>query len=174
MEEIWHRIYINNKSTKYKVSNMGRIFSEKSNIHLQPVEDEYGYLIVCLRRKGKQWNKKIHRLVMEAFSPVQFGDLNQVNHRDGNKKNNKFSNLEWSNNSEQQIHAYSIGLSNAKKGEESNLSKYPESLIHQICLDLEKGISSKDISNKHNVSVKYVGNIRRKERWKHVVSQYNF
>lgn len=64
-----------------------------------------GYLRVELEGKGFC----VHRLVALAFLP-QIKGKTQVNHIDGRKDNNKVDNLEWCNNSENQKHAYKIGL----------------------------------------------------------------
>ena len=53
----------------------------------------------------------IHRLVANAFvsnpDPISKTD---INHKDGNKLNNNFLNLEWVTKSENMIHAFSTGL----------------------------------------------------------------
>lgn len=56
--------------------------------------DKGGYCIASLYVKGKQYSKKVHRLVAETF--IRNPDnLSQVNHIDENKQNNHISNLEW-------------------------------------------------------------------------------
>jgi DNA-binding transcriptional regulator YiaG len=67
------------------------------------------YKSVTLRENGKQVNRLVHILVAKAFieNPK---NLPQVNHKDGNKKNNNISNLEWSTASENQKHAVKMGL----------------------------------------------------------------
>ena len=56
-----------------------------------------GYYSVDLRKNGKRYKCRIHRLVAEAFIPNP-DNLPQVNHKDENKLNNEASNLEWCDN----------------------------------------------------------------------------
>lgn len=103
-KEIWKDIY-----AEYQVSNLGRVYSKKTNKLLRPALDSWGYLQVCLYVNGKPTSKKVHRLVAEAFIP-NLENKKTINHKDGNKLNNRVDNLEWATDSEQQIHAYKIGL----------------------------------------------------------------
>jgi hypothetical protein len=67
----------------------GRILSKRSN------DKRSGYEEIMLRFAGrKRMNKKVHRLVAEAFL-LNPNNLPQVNHIDFNVKNNSVSNLEW-------------------------------------------------------------------------------
>ena len=62
-----------------------------------------GYLSVCLDKKYY----KIHRLVAQAFIPNP-DNKPQVNHIDGDKKNNRVDNLEWCTNQENKKHYFSL------------------------------------------------------------------
>lgn len=87
----------------YKVSTFGNIISFKANKKtlLNPVLHHTGYL-TCRLYKNKKWKEfKVHRLVAEAFV---LGDDVQVNHKDKNKLNNHFSNLEYCSNRENALH----------------------------------------------------------------------
>lgn len=66
-----------------------------------------GYPKIQLEHRGKTHN--VHTLVAEAFIERPSW-ATQVNHIDGVKTNNKATNLEWVNQSLNQLHAYSIGL----------------------------------------------------------------
>lgn len=81
----------------YYVSDKGTVYSNKSGelTPLAPGRTGKGYLKVMLCKGPKQYCKKIHRLVAEAFIPNP-DNLPQVNHLDENKYNNSVENLEWS------------------------------------------------------------------------------
>lgn len=98
----------------YTVDALGNVVSVKRNKKLTPCEDKFGYMKVVLSKNGKQCQKKIHRLVAEAFI---LNPLNkpQVNHIDGDKKNNCVWNLEWCTNSENMHHMYETGMGNGVK-----------------------------------------------------------
>lgn len=55
---------------EYMVSNLGRVWSEKTQrfLTVKPM-DAHGHLGVCLRKDGRAYYKYIHRLVAEAFIP---------------------------------------------------------------------------------------------------------
>ena len=75
---------------------------------LKPQINEWGYENVCLSKNNKKQNRQVHRIVAEAFINPCGGE--QINHIDGNKRNNTTSNLEWCTGSENVKHAYENGL----------------------------------------------------------------
>ena len=58
---------------------------------------------------GKRRGMKVHRLVGFVWVPLVVGKK-FINHKDGNKANNHYSNLEWVTSSENLQHAYKTGL----------------------------------------------------------------
>ena len=84
----------------YEVSNYGRVRSYKRSSKgkiLSPGNtgnNGSGYLFVTLCKDGKAKPCTVHRLVADAFIPNP-NKLSQVNHKDENKQNNYFGNLEW-------------------------------------------------------------------------------
>lgn len=71
-----------------------------------------GYLRIQLSKGGSVRNHMVHRLVAEAFLPNP-DSKPEVNHRNGNKADNRIGNLEWATTSENQVHAYDNGLKEA-------------------------------------------------------------
>lgn len=93
---------------QYFVSNLGRVFSppKKSNVNrngifLSPGERN-GYLSVVLRSCSPK-SFSVHRLVAQAFieNPK---NKPQVNHKNGDRKDNVVDNLEWVTNQENKDH----------------------------------------------------------------------
>jgi hypothetical protein len=66
-----------------------------------------GYLHVNLYKDGKMRTHLVHRLVAAAFVGKKPGDT-QVNHKNGNKADNRAANLEWCTGSENVKHAFDV------------------------------------------------------------------
>ena len=109
----------------YEVSNMGDVRSidrhivDKRGLNycikgklLSKCNTSQGYLVVVLSKNGKSKTISIHRLVATAFLPNP-KNLYAVNHKDGNKKNNCITNLEWCTLEYNNIHAMMNGLAPA-------------------------------------------------------------
>lgn len=92
----------------YLVTRDGRVFS-KNGQEKKPSQNYKGYLVVSLRNKGKQYLRRVHRLVALAYIPNP-ENKPDINHKDGNKQNNQVENLEWVTNSENHRHASTAGL----------------------------------------------------------------
>lgn len=113
-QEVWKDIA--GYEGAYQVSNMGRIKSlprkhkassggsyMTKEIILKPAINKNGYKHVSLFRK----DKRVHRLVAEAFLPNIKG-LRDVNHKNGDKQDNTTDNLEWVSHSQNELHKIHI------------------------------------------------------------------
>jgi len=88
----------------------GKILKNRFNKH------NYGYVIINLKNYG------VHRLVANAFI-TNHENKPQVNHIDGDKKNNQVQNLEWCTHNENVLHALKNDLYPRKFGIDNALSK---------------------------------------------------
>lgn len=131
-KERWRPLWFTNG--KYQVSNFGRVKSvftmskmgaiRMTGTILKTTINHRGYETVglCWWECGKrvEKTKKVHRLVCEAFHPNP-DNKPQVNHKDLNRLNNHFRNLEWATAKENTNHAQLMGripikIPYAKKG----------------------------------------------------------
>lgn len=92
--EVWKSI-----DSRYQISNMGRCKSKRGI--LKPERHTSGYLRVSLSGIGRFY---LHRLTAEYF--LDNSDKTIVNHKDGDKTNNRVDNLEWVTPSENLTHYY--------------------------------------------------------------------
>ena len=87
----------------YMISSWGRVKRIRDNSFLNPEITKKGYLRVSLYKNKTRKHFKIHRLV--AFAFIDNADNKpQINHKDGNKINNSFTNLEWCTDEENKEH----------------------------------------------------------------------
>lgn len=97
----------------YVIYDNGDVINIKTNHYLQGKIKLNGYKIYTLSKNNKKQDFYAHRLVAENFIPNP-ENLPVVNHKDGNKLNNDFRNLEWASYSDNIKHAYLNNL--IKKG----------------------------------------------------------
>lgn len=81
---------------------------EEASVHASGRGNRYLY-VSYTDENGKQKHVLVHRLIAKAFVPNP-DKLPQVNHKDGDPKNNRADNLEWVTASQNIKHAYDIGL----------------------------------------------------------------
>lgn len=105
-EEIWKDIP---ECSTYQASTFGRIRNKETGKVLKPCISERGYEMLHLRYDSKSHTRYVHKLVAETFLPNP-ENKPEVNHEDGVKTNNRVDNLSWVTHSENNLHAYRVGL----------------------------------------------------------------
>lgn len=97
----------------YSVSNNGQVRNDKTGRILKTYKKPSGYIQVQMGRKTVP--KYIHRLVAQAFIP-NVSNKPQINHKNGNKGDNRADNLEWVTASENALaYGYGIRIEHKKK-----------------------------------------------------------
>lgn len=99
---------------RYKISENGTVYDTLRK-KVKPVFFRNGYKCVRLNDGIKDRNEYVHRLLCEAFvkNPHK---LPCVNHINGDKTDNRISNLEWCDKSGNNYHAYRTGLRRNGRG----------------------------------------------------------
>lgn len=174
--EVWASFEV--KGLEYYISSLGRLRSPKRELEyslhgrmvvrttppkiLKAVQDSYGYAMVTIKHKVFH----LHRLVAKCF----LGDSNlEVNHLNGNKLDNRVSNLEYCTHFQNMQHAFKSGLIdirtvNKKRSEKAAL------LNRKVAIEQEEeiynlvscGKTYKELSLIFNVHPTSIGRIYRK------------
>lgn len=137
--EVWKDI--KGYENKYQVSNYGKVKSlnyrrtgEDKLLKLQ--NDKDGYLVVNLSKNGKLKNVKVHRLVALTFIK-NTNNYKIINHKDENKHNNNYNNLEWCTQSYNNLYG-------------THISKITKKII---CMETkEVFFSIKEAANKYKIN----------------------
>ena len=107
MEETYKKI---EGFENYSVSDFGNVRNDKTGRDLKASDNRDGYLQAGLMNNKNKYNKKIHKLVAEAFF-LNPENKKCVDHIDNNKHNNNLINLRFATPSQNQ-HNKSIGKNN--------------------------------------------------------------
>jgi hypothetical protein len=160
--------------SSYEVSTLGNVRSIdrisgnrrgviKSKL-LKSYINKRGYLEVRLYKNSKHIFKIIHRLIAKAFLPNE--NKPQVNHIDGNKLNNRVDNLQWVDNSENQLHAYKLGLQPSRAGENNVKAKIKDKDVTLLKELYNSGKTIAEVSNITKISVSSIRAIIYGNTWK--------
>lgn len=170
MQELWKDVV--GYETYFEISNLGRLKSKRTSKILSQTKSKTGYFTHATKiggRKGKCICFKIHRLVAEAFIPNP-ENKPFVNHKDGNKLNNKEVNLEWNTGSENIKHAFEHGLSKPLRGDKNPHAKLTEPIVKQIKFEYEfTDITHRELAKKYGVGKTTIQNVLANERWNNSV-----
>lgn len=129
------------------VTETGFVYDWYTNRSLRFIPSRKGYLLCSLFGLKRYL---VHRLVANLFVPNPDPKTkDQVNHKDGNKQNNHYTNLEWCTNQENVQHAIATGLIQRKFTEEEIIdirSLYP-------------GLTQQQIADEYDISIALVNQI---------------
>lgn len=140
----------------YEITKEGKIFNKKWGRYVKPQPNGMGYLRV--RIGGKLMF--VHRLVAEKYIPNP-ENKPQVNHIDGNPKNNSVDNLEWVTQEENMAHAVRTGLQ--PTGENHPMAKLNWEKVDYIRKHTE--LSRNEISKIFDITPSTVSSIRNNKTW---------
>lgn len=164
MKEYWKPHQVNKgRNYWYAVSSYGRVFGIKLGKYMS-YSNTKGYINYGTLGSA-------HRLVAKVFIG-SIPDKYQVNHIDGIKTNNHFSNLEIVTASENVQHAHLNNLCNVKRGEEHVSSKITKAEVLDIYDRFMLGYSNKEVAVLYGLHDRYISLLRHGKRWSKEYTEY--
>lgn len=148
------------------ITEDGKVFSLNSNRFLKDQVCDKGYRKITLFWENRRKTFRVHRLVAYSFlsTPENYEDL-EVNHKDGDKSNNSYTNLEWNTSLENIEHAVNSGLRNTHY-------KLTESDVHRVCKLLQDGYRNIDVANMTGISKSHISSIKTGRCYPDIVNEY--
>lgn len=141
----------------YNITKYGEVINKHNNRKIKPQPNGKGYLRVIIGKK----RYFVHRLVAQKYIPNPENKL-QVNHKDGNKLNNYYENLEWVTNQENREHAVKNGLQ--IYGEKCPWAKLTKENVLFILQDNSHNIT--ELAKMFNVARVTIRDIKLGRTWK--------
>lgn len=149
----------------FEISTTGLIRNQKSKVPVTLCQTKNGYLKTNIFHNGKRYSQLVHRIVLREFTHKS---SLQVNHKDGNKKNNHLTNLEYVTQSENIKHAFRLGIQ-CHTGEKNPAHKLAEADIKSIRkMAAERRISQRQIAREFGISQSSVSKIINRKKWQGV------
>lgn len=153
---------------QYFVDEKGNVLNKKTDTYVKwTYNKKNGYFSVKLSHGSVIHTKYVHRLVAFAYKADEYFSGADVNHKDGNKKNNNVENLEWCTRKENIRHSFANGLSNHKGSRNAN-SILTEDDVLKIKKSLSGGCTDLAVSILYGVSRDTIRSIRSGKNWSHL------
>lgn len=149
---------------RYEVSDLGRVRSTKTGHVMAFRRSMNGYLVVKLSIQGRKLYPVVHGIVARAFhGPRPEGFV--CRHLDGNKLNNKPSNLRWGTPQENSHDSMRHGTLFHPRGEANGARKISEAQALEILRRTREGESDRSIAADMGVSPALPFRIRKGTLW---------
>lgn len=151
----------NTEPGRYSISTWGRLYDNFRGTYVPKnlVKQINDYTTASITDvNGNTRTVPIHRLVAEMFNwpkLVDDGNTKKVvpNHKDGVKWHNEPSNLEWTTQSENVIHAEINNLNGRCHGEDNGYSQLTDDQYREICRLIEAGFWPYQINKIMNLDI---------------------
>lgn len=154
----------------YEVSNLGRVRNCQSGVILKQAVNR-GYEHVSLARDGRQSTKYLHRLVLLAFCGASHIPGADACHNDGDRGNNRLTNLRW--DTRQGNCADRARHGTQRFGTRARTAKLNEDLVLAMRRAVRLGKSTYSLAKEMKLSTHTVWCAVVGKTWKHVPEAVN-
>ena len=160
---------------RFEVSADGRVRNRFNERELS-FTTVNGYLGFATRktRQDRAYAYKVHRLVLLAFGDPRPSERHVVNHKDGDKLNNRIDNLEWATPSENAQHAVRLGLMQPKRGMDNTGAKLTDEVVRyvrRVYQPHSPRFGARALGERLGVCHSTISRIANRKAWRHVEAQ---
>lgn len=151
----------------YEVSSEGRL-RRRGRVLKPRLNNKDGYVQAQIyMSKTEKKHPLMHRLVAAAFiGPIP--DSMQVNHKNGNRSDNRVENLEIVTASENNLHAFRVLGRESQKGEAHPMAKLTEEIVLKIRELYAAGVRQFILADQYGLDRTVIRDIVHRYRWKHI------
>lgn len=179
--EIEYRLLVYPKIKKdmYKISEYGDIVNISTGRKLKTNLNNLGYRVLSLQCEDNTGlTVAVHRLVAYNFLGSPPKNKNIVNHLNGDKEKNHYTNLEWTDYEGNNQHAIYTGLNDIYNSN-NKFKKYSDELTTDICKLFEQGFSVQEVLKKYNKIndnkfYRYLINVRTRNQRTDISKNFKF
>lgn len=144
----------------------GVVYTAQAERELKQYADRYGYLHVGLSKDGKVKGYGVHRLICRAFLGPPPAEGMHAAHKDGDKQNNRKTNLKWAtvaeNNEDRRAHGVH------PMGNTLPHAKLTPGKVKDIVARSRQGQSNIEIARIYGVTDAAISKVLRGKSWRHV------
>lgn len=125
---------------------------------------EDGYRYVSVSAGGREYKVLVHRLMWLA-SGETIPDGREINHRDGDRGNNRYANLEAVTPGENLLHSYQLLDRPRLTGESNNRSRLTREQVREIHRLAAEGAGQRELGRRFGVSHRAIRMILTGKHW---------
>lgn len=147
----------------YHFSNFGRILGRKG-VGKGDI-DRNGYVRVVIEHKHYMLHRLIGHLWVDGYRRGLV-----INHKDGNKQNNRPENLEWVTQKQNIAHSHRTGLARVACGVAKPNARFTDSIVIELRASdlINSSAGRKLLAEQHGVSYAASHGVFARKTWKHV------
>jgi hypothetical protein len=169
-EEVPSRKPVEGYEGRYSVDELGNVYSDKKGKRLAWGSKDYPN--VRLFKFGIGRCMHVHRIVAETFLSKPEGAV-EVNHKDGNKRNNRVDNLEWVTKSQNILHSVRVICTLHSRwprltGEEHGMAKLTDASVKSIRIERAAGSGLRQLAQKYEVACSTIWSICKGHTWRSI------
>ena len=164
MSECWKPLKYNDRIfDDYEICASGAVRNVNTGLVLSSRIASNGYWMIGVYSRDERKMKCItaHRALMSTFRDTG-KNTEHINHKDGDKLNNSFENLEWVSQTENNRHAFKTGLMTTRK--------YDDSVVKMIRSVFDAGgIGINELARMFEANKHTIRNVVRRRSYKYVL-----